>query len=479
MANPPYNLDTSNPADGSLGNAFPGNERTFRDNANSYLNTEHDINTGYHKFQQLTTANKNALGSPPSGMVVFDTTLNQGQYNSGTSGAPKWVALVPFEYNGFNRQAGNYSVVAGDQGKVITNTGATGATTITLLASGSAGLVDGWSCSFLTVANQTITLAANTGNTFALSNGSIPTTFLVTSQWTLATVVYDATAAVYVLFVGTGASGITTVLTQNMNYYVNASTGNDNNAGTNAAPWLTLQHAWNWIQANVDFNGFVITVNCTGIFAAGLAANGVMVGNTQGAAGITFLGNTSNPAAVTVSDVNSFAASNGADLTVKGFQLTASGSVGGTGYCLYAANGSYLVFDSIYFNTANKSFIYASAGGAVNQVNAGSHKVLGNAISFIHADPFGQIVISSVTANWAAVTFSNPIFFSDQGNVQIESWTMTGSTGNAITGQQGHTQNCGIINTGGSANNTWPTPGATSFPPGSTIGTSASNGFFD
>ena len=55
MASPPFNLDINQPTDAGIGNAFPADERAFRDNVNSYINTEHDINTGYHAFQELTT----------------------------------------------------------------------------------------------------------------------------------------------------------------------------------------------------------------------------------------------------------------------------------------------------------------------------------------------------------------------------------------------------------------------------------------
>lgn len=103
MASPPYNLDISDPTDGSLGSAFPANERTFRDNVNSYLNTEHDINTGYHKFQELTTAQRTALTSPPNGMIVYTTDASPiGLYiNTGSAGAPVWTLIIPSAITNF------------------------------------------------------------------------------------------------------------------------------------------------------------------------------------------------------------------------------------------------------------------------------------------------------------------------------------------------------------------------------------------
>lgn len=93
MATPPFTGDTSNPADNGIVAQFPTNERTHRDEIISYLDVEHDINTGYHAFQRLTTTAKNALSSPPAGMLVYDTTLGLAQINTGTSGAPVWTAV--------------------------------------------------------------------------------------------------------------------------------------------------------------------------------------------------------------------------------------------------------------------------------------------------------------------------------------------------------------------------------------------------
>lgn len=95
MATPPFNLDTSDPTDGALGNSFPANERAFRDNVASYLDTEHDQNTGYHKFQLLTTAQRNALSNPPTGMLVYVTDASPATLyiNTGTPASPTWTSL--------------------------------------------------------------------------------------------------------------------------------------------------------------------------------------------------------------------------------------------------------------------------------------------------------------------------------------------------------------------------------------------------
>ena len=95
MATPPFNLDISDPADGAIGQSFPQNERSFRDQVNSYLNTDHDPVTGHHAIPQLTTSAISALTTPPAGMLVFDTTLSLFKINIGTPSAPVWLAIGP------------------------------------------------------------------------------------------------------------------------------------------------------------------------------------------------------------------------------------------------------------------------------------------------------------------------------------------------------------------------------------------------
>lgn len=51
------------------------------------------------------------------------------------------------------------------------------------------------------------------------------------------------------------------ILQADQDYYVDNTTGNDNNIGSAAAPWATLQKANDYISQNIDFNNFNITVH--------------------------------------------------------------------------------------------------------------------------------------------------------------------------------------------------------------------------
>lgn len=89
----PFVIDTSNPADTGIPAQFPTNERANRTTIAGYLNTEHDFNTGFHSFQILTTTQKTGLTNPPTGMLVWDSTLLQMQINTGTPGTPVWTTI--------------------------------------------------------------------------------------------------------------------------------------------------------------------------------------------------------------------------------------------------------------------------------------------------------------------------------------------------------------------------------------------------
>lgn len=109
-------------------------------------------------------------------------------------------------------------------------------------------------------------------------------------------------------------------------FYV-ATTGNDS-TGTGAAgfPWLTLQHAYDYIQANVDIAGQTCAISVAdGTYAAGIVATKATVGGV-----IQVTGNATTPANCIVSSAsdNCFTASGvGTALLLKGFKTgtTASG----------------------------------------------------------------------------------------------------------------------------------------------------------
>lgn len=53
MASPPFNINQALPGDTDVVSQHPANARTFRDVTESYLNTDHDFNTGHHNWAAL------------------------------------------------------------------------------------------------------------------------------------------------------------------------------------------------------------------------------------------------------------------------------------------------------------------------------------------------------------------------------------------------------------------------------------------
>lgn len=95
MATPPFNFDTSNPAVTADPSAFPANEQAFRDTVASAVEVVVDATTGFGPILQiLTTTQQNALVSPPTGLLIYNTTIPSLTINTGTPGSPTWTSAA-------------------------------------------------------------------------------------------------------------------------------------------------------------------------------------------------------------------------------------------------------------------------------------------------------------------------------------------------------------------------------------------------
>lgn len=108
MASPPFNLDEFNPADNAFENVYPTNERSFRGNIASYINTEHDIDSGHHAFPELTTTQRDNITNWPNGAALYNTTLSAWQINLGNAATPAWATFFQTE----NPELGGSAIVA-------------------------------------------------------------------------------------------------------------------------------------------------------------------------------------------------------------------------------------------------------------------------------------------------------------------------------------------------------------------------------
>lgn len=93
MATPPFDLDTSNPADNAQEKNYPENERAFRDTVASYIGWEHDIDSGHHAILNLTTTGRDAITDWVAGSFVINT---DAYAVSGTGGGTGFQAVLQF-----------------------------------------------------------------------------------------------------------------------------------------------------------------------------------------------------------------------------------------------------------------------------------------------------------------------------------------------------------------------------------------------
>jgi hypothetical protein len=128
-------------------------------------------------------------------------------------------------------------------------------------------------------------------------------------------------------------SGSRTQLSGNTTYYIRTD-GSDSNSGTSntsGGAWLTLQHAIDYIVANLDFAGFTLTIQIgDGTYAGATAMNS---GWTGGGA-LIIQGNATTPTNVVLSAHNAnliqIEAGLPGFLTIQNLQITTTRTAGNT-----------------------------------------------------------------------------------------------------------------------------------------------------
>lgn len=241
------------------------------------------------------------------------------------------------------------------------------------------------------------------------------------------------------------------------------TTGLDANSGISPNCWLTLQHAWDYLNQSVDMAGQTATINIGAGGYVGFTASGGVLGATTSTS-IAFIGDTVTPANVQIVGTTTSAvlAENGAQFSIGGVTLSASGSGAGQGRCLYVLPaGSSIVFNDVAFgfcqiaqlSAAGGTIAVPQGGGAANYglLAGGSqyHMIAGQA---------GFIQLNNAVVSFSGTPpYSQYFAFATSGG-QIEATGMTFS--GAATGVNcGATLN-GVINSGTGSPQTY-FPGST------------------
>ncbi len=258
-------------------------------------------------------------------------------------------------------------------------------------------------------------------------------------------------------------------LTGNLSLYVNGTIGNDSNNGLSPiTAFASLNGAWDAIVNNFDLNGYAVTVNIADGNYAGLTAYGALVGNTQGPAGVLFVGDTTTPANVTITGTNAHCvlAGYGAAFSMAGVSVSATGAAAGN-----AASGVVSGNSSIVIITGNVSFgsvpgyhVWASTEGTV-AILAGEYTIAGAAAAHLASGGGGQVNLQACAVTITGTpAFSVAFAFATElGYVQALGCTYSGGA----TGTKYNAALNSVINTQG---------GGADYFPGSVAGTTVTGG---
>lgn len=249
------------------------------------------------------------------------------------------------------------------------------------------------------------------------------------------------------------------VLSAPTTYYV-ATSGNDSNPGTIGSPWLTIQHALNYVKQYVDTAGYAVTIS---VGDGTYAENVTVSGNFTGGGTVTIQGNTTTPANCNITPASSDAISLslGARLSIAGFKINASSgnSINCGPGCIATIAGN-MNFAACASTSAH---LYANFGGQI--INSSNYTI--SAGGGMHVRSFVGGIIQA--ENRTYVLSGTPAFVnsfanaSNGGIIEIYNAVFSG----AATGSRYSVAINGIIDTGG---------GGASYLPGNSAGSDATGG---
>jgi len=182
-----------------------------------------------------------------------------------------------------------------------------------------------------------------------------------------------------------------------------------------------------------------------------LNAVGPLTGNTNGANGIIFLGNSGTPdnAFINVSTGNCFGAQQGAVFSVNGFKV-ASGGSGVSGNGLFASINSYINYQNIDFGACGGSHRYASHNSFMQA--GGNCSISGNAVYSMQSAPSGNIEENGTVTVVGTPAFSGAYAYASRnGVIEANHAGVTYVNPSNATGVQYDVENGGVINTGGAS----------------------------
>lgn len=310
--------------------------------------------------------------------------------------------------------------------------------------------------------NTQLTALINTAT--ASLSGALPawpnnTTTYFRGDGTYATLNFAAIGSTPTTLAGYGITNARTQLTSATTYFVNGNSGgtatcgvtggstcqagSDSNTGLSvSSPWLTVQHACDFINQKVDLAAQTVIVNLA--HAAASSASAANYGGAQCKSGawvgqveITIQGDTASPTAVHITAPNS-----GDGLFVKDLALVAIDSVqiddaGSAVSAIHAGQLGIIDVSNVTFGAFNSGAVhlYSESGGAKINVLAGN-SIAGGAGQFIDVQNNSVLSFNNQTvAIPVAKAFTTFAFIAGSSSVAgLSNTTFTGSGVAATTG---------------------------------------------
>jgi hypothetical protein len=312
-----------------------------------------------------------------------------------------------------------------------------------------------------------------TGNKNITKSGGAP---LVGQEWQPGDVVimtYDGIEWQLIGFL----SGQLVKLIAATDYYVDPVNGNDANLGTSAGAghaWATLNHAYLWLQQNINANGQTITIHCAFPAAPTAYAPFSPVGGITGVFSpgqVQIVGDVSGwncqitTAANNVSCVN---ATYSVQLTISGFRFVSTGTLSAG---VTAVAGARLNIRNCGFGVCAGYCVQASGSGSIIDLSATAVSFLGNCLASMQCSQGALIIAGGTTFTYGGITCSvATVAAIDVAKLILAQNTFAGS---GVTGSRFSLTTNSILDTNGSQG----LPN-TAYIPGTTAGTTATGGQF-
>jgi hypothetical protein len=255
-------------------------------------------------------------------------------------------------------------------------------------------------------------------------------------------------------------SGQRALLTANTSFYV-STTGNDSTGnGTVAAPYATIQKAWNVISENYDLNGYAATIQLEdGTYTPTVGLNAYLTPPGAPGGGITINGNSTTPSNVLIAPTSGicFQGQEGAVFTIQNLKMQSS-----VGAALVSASNGALIFlgSGLIFGLTTGPHLVAEEGGFI--LGGAGYTIAAGASAHAQAFGGGIIYIVGFTITLASTPAFTTAFALATLNASLDLSLNTFS--GSATGVRYILASNSVLNTNGAG---------TSYLPGNASGTTA------